>query len=277
MASTLQREDLPLDEKMTLYDQDLRKYLSRHQQYKQDGLTPKVVTTLENFPKEDLTRKLVLQSVPKTAQSKTEMLMDRLKQVVQWNDKGEFGYKGAPVISGSNLVDLVGNATRQRSLKHVNPQGMNTFLTALRDLNVPQSWISNKEYLDKMQTVASTPLPTIRETIPSGEMSLARPPATLTSMMPSPVTPLATSQSTHTPSHVTPLATYQDFHTPIPSGATPLTTSENTLLSPTQMDWKEYSDESGYNTFSTPTSRSTLPRKPVSDMLKKWKKFKPTD
>ena len=223
MAKTLQREDVSEDEKMTLYDQNLQKYMSRYQQYKQDGVQPMVVTT----PKKDLTHELVLKSVPKTAHSKTEMLMDRLKQVVDWNDRGEFGYKGQPVIPGSNLVDLVGNATRQKSLKHVNPEGTNTFLTALRDVNVPQSWISNKSYLERMQNVASTPLPL-----------------------------LTTSRTSRTPTSPSPL----------PSQASPPKDNEG-----------EEEEESGYNTFSTPISRLPVTRQPMSDMLKKWKKFHPSE
>ena len=234
MAKTLQREDVSEDEKMTLYDQNLQKYMSRYQQYKQDGVQPMVVTT----PKKDLTHELVLKSVPKTAHSKTEMLMDRLKQVVDWNDRGEFGYKGQPVIPGSNLVDLVGNATRQRSLKNVNPEGTNTFLTALRDVNVPQSWISNKSYLERMQNVASTPLPLLT-----------------TSRTPTPTSRIAFSQT----------------NAAAPQALTP--TPQDITSSP-----EDNEEESGYSTFSTPISRSTIPRRPVSDrLLKGWNKYKPSE
>ena len=175
MSNILNRDDIPLDQKMTLYDQTLQKYMSRYQQYKHESTKPILVNTVNSTittdrPKDttdkpkDIIQDLILQSIPKAAQSKTEMLMERLKEVVSWNDRGEFGYKGQPVIRGSNLIDLVGNAARHRTLKNVNPEGMNTFLTALRDVNVPQSWISNKSYLEEMHKIASTPLQNIQET-----------------------------------------------------------------------------------------------------------------
>ena len=280
MTRTLQREDVPEDEKMMLYDQKLQKYMSRYQQYKQDGVQPMVIEKIDSPQKEDLTRQLVLQSVPKTAYSKTEMLMDRLKQVVDWNDRGEFGYKGEPVVPGSNLVDLVGNATRSKSLKHVNPEGMNTFLTALRDVNVPQSWISNKSYLERMRNVASTPLPYTQET-PVNRTSRA-------SRIPTPTSRIATQAATLTPATLTPQTLTSPLAVTSPRDATltPATLTPQILTSPlavtspqdATLTTSPNEEESGYHTFSTPSSRLTTPRQAVSDrLLKRWKKYKPSE
>ena len=191
---------------------------------------------------------MILESVPKATKSKTAMLMDRLKEIIRWNDRGEFGYKGGPLIRGSNLVDLVGNAARPRSLKNVNPEGVNIFLTALRDVNAPQSWISNKSYIQRMQNVASTPW----------QNDVAE---THTNEMQSPETPInrETSMNQETPSMRRMAA--------------------NVGL--TSMDWDDDDEEeSGYNTltdtYSTPVRQaSTVTRQPLSERLKNWTTFKP--
>ena len=159
MSKILEREDLSPNEKVTMYDQTLRRYLNRYDQYLGKTSVPSVTATATDVPTNDgdPILKSILDSVPKTMQTKSKLLLDRLANVITWNDRGEFGYKGSPVISGSNIIDLIGNAARPKSLKNVSPEGINTFLTAMRDANVPQSWISNKSYLTKMKNVASTP------------------------------------------------------------------------------------------------------------------------
>ena len=245
MSNILEREDIPLNDKMTLYDQTLQKYISRYNQYTSSDIpnitnitnTPTTTTTNSNstITTGDPIQDLILKSVPEKSKSKTAMLMDRLKTTISWNDRGEFGYKDGPVIQGSNLVDLVGNAARHKSLKNVNPEGINTFLTALRDVNAPQSWISNKDYLKRMQNVASTPLQSDVTETPTNEMRQQETPA---------MRRMASN------------------------------------VGATSTDWDDEDDESGYtsltDTYLTPVRQmSTVTRQPLTERLKTWTTYTP--
>ena len=161
MNRTLDRLDMADSQKATLYDQQLRKYVDRYREFLgRDGTTKAPTPTVAPEPRVESTNEgdhivnAILESIPRGAHSKTKLLLGRLKDVIQWNDRGEFGYKGSSVIPGSNLVDLVGNAARPASLKHVAPKGLDEFLGALKRSNAPQSWMSNKMYTTRMQRLS---------------------------------------------------------------------------------------------------------------------------
>ena len=84
----------------------------------------------------------ILQSVSKTMQRKAELLLGMIKNNnnLTWDEKGVVSYKGKR-IHGSNIIDLINDAIRQR--KGVEPRGWKTFSNALHESNIPQEVIGN--------------------------------------------------------------------------------------------------------------------------------------
>lgn len=92
---------------------------------------------------------MLLNSIPKSLSTLTNNILNILKrnpEVVSWTPRGEFIYKGN-TVPDSNIVDLMNSIIRFRKKKgkeEYQPVGQNLFLTALKDLNVPKSFIKNK-------------------------------------------------------------------------------------------------------------------------------------
>ena len=78
---------------------------------------------------------------------KAEYLWKKIKSIpeIQWNERGELKYQGE-TIKGTNVVDLVNDLLRKR--KAFNPQGWEVFGDALREANVPQDLIGNRDRWD---------------------------------------------------------------------------------------------------------------------------------
>ena len=93
----------------------------------------------------------ILQSVPKTMQRKAELLLGMIKNNnnLTWDEQGVVSYKGKR-IHGSNIIDLINDAIRQR--KGVEPRGWKTFSKALHESNIPQEVIGNTSRWKWMQT-----------------------------------------------------------------------------------------------------------------------------
>ena len=155
MRDTLDRKDLPLEDKANAYQQILRRYLQRFDQYRNKPLgvvkvkkekrggeesegdaAPKRVADIEEE---------VLRTVPKSMKRKAEQLLSRLKTdpVVTWSPNGELSYKGIRVPD-SNIVDLINDVLRKRRTMP-DPRGWETFATALRRINIPQELVGNPE------------------------------------------------------------------------------------------------------------------------------------
>ena len=66
---------------------------------------------------------------------------------MSWNTQGEFMYRGS-AINDSNIVDLIGDLMRSRKSVTWPPQGMDMFLTALKDTNTPRELILNRHRYD---------------------------------------------------------------------------------------------------------------------------------
>lgn len=85
----------------------------------------------------------LLQFIPKSYQLKGELLIQFLsknKDKIFWNDKGTIFIDNKEVYK-SNIVDLLGDILRP--LKNSSPNGWVQFSTALKDLQVPISYIGN--------------------------------------------------------------------------------------------------------------------------------------
>ena len=86
----------------------------------------------------------IVQSVPLQLRRKAQLLLDMLKDhpKMSWDEQGTLKYKGN-TISGTNIIDLVNDVIRQR--KQFEPTGWQTFSRGLKDINVPQDIIGNRQ------------------------------------------------------------------------------------------------------------------------------------
>lgn len=111
----------------------------------------------------------IVQSVPKTFQSKAERLVQFLTDhAINWKDTGELIGQDARPIPRSHIVDLVNDLMRERKMPQ--PVGGDVLTEKLRRLNVPRELIGNDkrwrqitsdtpESDNKAQSPVATPSP----------------------------------------------------------------------------------------------------------------------
>jgi hypothetical protein len=108
----------------------------------------------------------ILESVPKTMNTKAELLVRKMKADpnIASSEKGELKYKGE-TVRGSNVVDLVSDVLRKR--KCFNPQGWETFGETLREANVPQDLIGHEDRWRYISQTKRTPRSRTQQQSPS--------------------------------------------------------------------------------------------------------------
>lgn len=166
MNDIINREDLPTDERLKLYDQALNRYLHVHDEFRPKPVTDsKPDPVVQQEPSDPIANE-VLASVPKTMKGKAELLLNKMKTSpdITWNEKGELKFKGE-TVHGSNVVDLVNDVLRKR--KYFNPQGWETFGEALREANVPQDLIGHEDRWRYITQTKRTPRARKRQQSPS--------------------------------------------------------------------------------------------------------------
>ena len=155
MRAILNRQDLNEEEKLLLYDEKLRTYLNRYDKYRHPMPSNSIISVSDK--KQESTNpdsfQQILESVPKQVQSHSKLFLEKLKDVVTWNEKGEISFKGQPPVKGSNIIDLLGTAVRSQSLRSVStsPPGMDTFIRGMKEANIPHTWIRNRTIINRMQ------------------------------------------------------------------------------------------------------------------------------
>ena len=155
IKSILDSSTLPDHEKVLQYDQALRKYLTRVNQTNtrqwNDNFKASRPASIQqpnpataNSEKTVKLEKRLIDSLPKTLQTKGRLLLDHIKEATElnWNDRGELLNKGA-TINGSNVSDLIHETLRARKLSEV-PIGWETYANVLKQSNVPNDLIGNK-------------------------------------------------------------------------------------------------------------------------------------
>ena len=112
--------------------------------------SPKTINTDQTQKASVALHDQILQNVPKTMQRKAELLLGMIKNDnnLTWDEQGVVSYKGKR-IHGSNIIDLINDAVRQR--KGVEPRGWKTFSKALHESNIPQEVIGNSSSWKWMQ------------------------------------------------------------------------------------------------------------------------------
>lgn len=89
---------------------------------------------------------LILSVLPKPSRQRGAALIKHIQndpdQRLTWNQKGQVIYKGQ-LIQGSHIADLLKDS--QYLYKRLQPQGKAEFYQALREMNVPQGLIGNRQ------------------------------------------------------------------------------------------------------------------------------------
>jgi hypothetical protein len=145
MGSVLHREDLSESEKAQLYGQTLQKFQLAHQKAVQPS--PRVQQQEQPVQTETISETMhdrIIDSVPVTMRRKAKLLLQMLKghPNMSWNAQGNLEVQGKP-IPGSNMIDLVNDVLRQR--KGSTPRGWQEFSRGLKESNVPQEYVGNRQ------------------------------------------------------------------------------------------------------------------------------------
>ena len=157
MEDILNRQDVPEDAKVKLYQQVLQRHLTyddkrepaKVQLVVKRPALPSAMGELEKEPlatqKEnemDSIEEEIVESAPKNAKSKVQLLLKRMKQDpnLGWTERGELMVNGS-VIPNTQINDLVQDVLRKR--KNYQPRGWETFARALAENNVPQDLVGN--------------------------------------------------------------------------------------------------------------------------------------
>ena len=154
MTEILERTDLSEEEKATLYQQTLQRFL-HHTKHKE----PITMTLKEQQPQQseqsDVEKESpvkvndnvipeIVESLPKMHQRKAKIILDKIKNsdVLKWNSKGELIYNDT-VLPGSNVTDLINDITHTK--KDFNPYGWQYFTRGLAEMNIPETLIGNSQ------------------------------------------------------------------------------------------------------------------------------------
>ena len=151
LSSVMANEDLPVAEKSQLYGQTLHKFKTAHQK----ALKETYLVSQSDISSSKMNQ-LVIDRVPTTMKRKAQLLVSLLinNPNVSWKDDGTVKLYGKS-FPGSNIIDLVNDVIRHR--KGSEPTGWQAFAERLRDMNIPQDVIENRERWDWMQLAPETP------------------------------------------------------------------------------------------------------------------------
>jgi hypothetical protein len=158
MQDIIRRQDIPIDERAKLYDQNLQCYLTFYDKRMNKPLQVSVTHTdqaeepqgeqpSEETEPSDKIETDIMDSVPATMKSRARQLMKKLKSnkdLIGWNEQGQMVFKGRSVPS-TNIVDLVNDSRRQR--KNFNPDGWELSSKVLGHLKVPEGIVRNENRL----------------------------------------------------------------------------------------------------------------------------------
>ena len=162
----LDRTDITEDMKREMYSQALIRYRNVLGQAKSLQQPQQVAASEESKTPAPLNDSVmgdgddddkIIDSIPQQMQRKAGFLLKALKNVMSWDDKGQISYRQESPVIGSNIVDLLGNVVRPKTLQRGIPKGNESFMRALNEVNVPLDWIRNKNVQSRMNKFTSTP------------------------------------------------------------------------------------------------------------------------
>ena len=162
MNDCLEKDDVPLHTKATMYAQQLQRVnQQKNQVFRPEPSSVQMITQTERTmtsesdivtPSQQLnaTDKQIIDSVPKTMRNCAKLLIQKLKDysdVISWKDSGQLVLEGS-IVPNSNIVDLVNDVMGKR--KGFNPEHSSTFAKALTKINVPEDYVRNPDRLDSI-------------------------------------------------------------------------------------------------------------------------------
>ena len=158
LSSVMANEDLSEAEKSQLYGQTLYKFKKAHEKALKEQSSkflPSLAKTATSSSHSKINQ-LVVDSVPKMFKRKAQLLLSILQDNpnMSWDEDGTVKLYGKP-IQGSNIIDLENDVVRQR--KGIEPTGWQPFAGGLRELNIPQDVIGNRERWDWMHRSPNLP------------------------------------------------------------------------------------------------------------------------
>ena len=159
MTNILDRSDIDVSEKVSLYNQTLLRYNDMTKTHANKPtrvvvVNEEKVVNEDNNDEENDTLSEIVGTMPKSLQLKACMLTARLKKMVDWNDRGELLHEGVS-ITGSNITDLVHDLVRRR--KTFEPVGWQQLAGQLRDSNIAMELMGNVARRQHIQKGEITP------------------------------------------------------------------------------------------------------------------------
>jgi len=170
MKSVMERPDLPDDEKATLYQQLLQRYLTYRDKRRTEPVTVRVLsspTTVTNTATTDANTdgkspstpvssgkedQSILEAFPKTMKARARQMLNVIKHkggdIIGYNDQGQLLYN-KQVVPGSNVSDLIRDAMQKR--QGFNPTGWQSFARGLARINAPEAAIRHPTRLSVIQ------------------------------------------------------------------------------------------------------------------------------
>lgn len=162
ISEILYKNDLPDDEKIKRYTAILQRYLALTRQDARDLSTLNLITPPAQIQtpmpsSADTTVQDILMHVHDRFKKNAEVLLSKMKHandITDWNDRGEFVYRGN-AVPGSNILDLVRTATQNHGVLNKSaPHGWGTFVQSMAELNIPSTVVgnsSNRKLLDNLK------------------------------------------------------------------------------------------------------------------------------
>lgn len=148
--SMLEREKLPDDMKAKLLGELIVKYHKTVHAPREP--IPVTMSRDENAERvnEHVDLRDILESTPAKSEKFVPLIVEKLKsREYGWNEVGELVVKNEPV-KNSRIADMFSYIFRNLKTQS-EPVHFNVFLRAMKEINVPLSWIQNKKVLASLQ------------------------------------------------------------------------------------------------------------------------------
>lgn len=94
----------------------------------------------------------IIEAYPASIQKNAERLLNWIKRSntnITWDDQGTVRINGI-TLNGSNITDIIGDLVRYRKTA-ISPTGIDTFMEALRVMNIPDELIGNRTRARQMR------------------------------------------------------------------------------------------------------------------------------
>jgi len=146
MKNVLDRDDLTDEQKVRLYTTALQKFVQVRN--RMDPIQPIIQKDTSHQKEINLfpaaAESKALHAIPAIYRNRAEKILQHIKTSndVGWSENGHLIYQDN-IVEGSNITDLLLDVVKSGS-RTKNPEGWREFAAALKEVNVPRSFIGNK-------------------------------------------------------------------------------------------------------------------------------------